>query len=134
MRIRTDNELDTKMIRKFAENNGINFEFTLPGRSSENGRAERKNRTVMEGIRTILSGAGIGKGHWAFALLHYVQKMNNIARNGKEKTPAQQMGERELSNDMLFLPFGVIGYGKLTGKYVRKLESRCVKERYFYMF
>ena len=59
--------------------------------------------------------------------------MNNIARNGKEKTPAQQMRERELPNDMLFLPFGVVGNGKLTGNYVRKLESRCVKGRYLHM-
>ena len=82
------------MIGKFAENNEINLEFTLPGRSSENGRAERKNRTVMEGTRTILSGAGLGKDHWAFALLHYVQKMNNIARNGKDKTASTTNGRK----------------------------------------
>ena len=59
--------------------------------------------------------------------------MKKIERNGKDKTPAQQMGERELPNDMLFLPFGVVGNGKLTGNYVRKLESRCVKGRYLHM-
>ena len=60
--IRTDKGGELYVIQKFKEmasKNGYTIEPTAAGSSSQNGIAERLNRTIVETLRAMLMGAGL---------------------------------------------------------------------------
>jgi len=68
--IRCDNggEFTSINFKNFCATNGIVFEFTAPGTPEHNGVAERKNRTLMEGVHCILQQSGLDNKFWADAV------------------------------------------------------------------
>ena len=68
--IRCDNGGEFTFIdfKNFCATNGIIFEYTAPGTPEHNGVAERKNRTLMEGVRCILQHSGLDNKFWADAV------------------------------------------------------------------
>lgn len=46
---------------------GIKFECTVGYAPEQNGVAERKNRTIVEAVRTMLAESGMSKNFWAEA-------------------------------------------------------------------
>src|SRR5262249_51050714 len=44
---------------KFLENYGISAQYTMPGTLEQNGVAERRNRTLMEMVRSMLSHSSL---------------------------------------------------------------------------
>ncbi|DBA01787.1 TPA: hypothetical protein N0F65_002903 [Lagenidium giganteum] len=52
--IRGDNEFATKRLRDWCTSRGIRQQLTEPGESSSNGKAERRHRTMFEGMRASM--------------------------------------------------------------------------------
>lgn len=59
----TSNDFDN-----FCEMYGIRRELTAPYTPQKNGVAERKNRTIVEMARSMLTAAGLPKQFWAEAV------------------------------------------------------------------
>jgi len=64
--IRTDNAGDylVETMQDYLADEGIKHEQTVPYSPSQNGVAERGNRTVVEGVRTMLHESGLPKSLW----------------------------------------------------------------------
>lgn len=49
----------------FCKQDGIIQQFTVPHTPQQNGVVERKNRTLVECVRSMLQGKGLSNGLWA---------------------------------------------------------------------
>ena len=57
---------------------GVPHKTATPGRSTSNSRAERQNRTLEEGTRTILNHAGVPSIYWPHGSRHFCLALNMI--------------------------------------------------------
>ena len=67
--LRSDNggEYTSNSFAKFCTEKGISHQFTVPYCPQQNGVAERMNRTIMEGARSMLYHAKLPLEFWAEA-------------------------------------------------------------------
>ena len=94
----TANENATNMseFQKICGDNGIEQQFTSPHTSAQNGISERLNRTIMEGIRSIIHEAGLTYRFWGFAFRYVISLKNRIwhsalTEDGKEMSPHEAL-------------------------------------------
>eukprot|EP00253_Pinus_taeda_P025205 PITA_25205 len=68
--LRTDNggEFCSKEFEEFCKNCGIARQKTTPYTPQQNGVVERMNKTLMERVRNMLSGVGLGQEFWVEAV------------------------------------------------------------------
>jgi len=76
--LRTDNggEFVNNELRTYYKSRGIASITSIAHTPELNGRAERRNRTHIEGTRTMLKGSELGKDLWGEALLTHVYIRN----------------------------------------------------------
>ena len=88
--IRTDNsgEYTSTMFEDYLKSEGIRHERTIPKTPEQNGVAERMNRTLVETVRSMLTGARLSHEFWAEALATAVYLRNRSpTRAVKGMTP-----------------------------------------------
>ena len=61
---------------KFLQEHGIVAQYTMPGSPDQNGVAERRNRTLLDMVRSMLSSSKIPKFLWTEALKTTVYILN----------------------------------------------------------
>lgn len=76
-------------FQTFLDSNGIIFQCTVPRCSQQNGISERKNRTLLEAIRTMLMTKNLPKHLWAEALHHANNTFNNIPKEPDSPSPKE---------------------------------------------
>ncbi|CAI7871859.1 unnamed protein product [Closterium sp. NIES-53] len=78
--IRTDNggEFIGADFEKVLKRKGIQHQLTVPYNPQQNGVAERFNRTLQEGARTLLGRAGLPDPFWVTALRQVVVVKNQV--------------------------------------------------------
>lgn len=91
-RVRSDNakEFTSKQMNALLRKHSIVHEYTTPYCAAQNGRVERQNRTIVEMVRSMLSGAGVPLTLWdeACKTAVLIRNMLPLKRlNGK--TPAE---------------------------------------------
>ena len=55
-------------FRQFLEDHEITFQLTTPGQSQQNGVVERRNQTLLEMVRSMMSYASLLVSFWGYAL------------------------------------------------------------------
>ena len=78
--------LDEDFI-SYLTDNGILSQLTAPGTPQQNGVAERRNRTMLDMIRSMLSDASLPKSFWGYALQTAIYLINRIPSKSIPKTP-----------------------------------------------
>ena len=89
-RIRSDHgrEFENQQFSEFCESKGIEHNFSAPHTPQQNGVVERKNRTLVEIARTMLSDSGLPKYFWAEAVNTACFILNRaLIRPRMNKTP-----------------------------------------------
>nr|GEV84640.1 retrovirus-related Pol polyprotein from transposon TNT 1-94 [Tanacetum cinerariifolium] len=125
-RVRTDNgmEFKNKTLAKFFDEVGITQQFFAARTPQQNGIVERRNRTLVEAARTILSFVNLPLFLWAEAIATACFTQNrSIIHKCFDKTPYELMNKRK-PNIKFFRVFGCKCYllndyenvGKLKGK------------------
>ena len=73
---------------KFLQENGIVAQYTMPGTPEQNGVAERRNRTLMDMVRSMLSSnPKLPKSLWTEALKTSMYILNRVPTKAVSKTP-----------------------------------------------
>lgn len=72
---------------KFLEENGIVAQYTMPGSPDQNGVAERRNRTLLDMVRSMISSSKLPKSLWIDALKTAVYILNRVPTKAVSKTP-----------------------------------------------
>lgn len=80
-------EYTGKAVKKYLASQGISIQYTAPYTPEQNGVSERKNRTLIEMSRCLLTEAELPNTFWAEAVLtaNYIQ--NRVLTRAKEATP-----------------------------------------------
>ena len=72
---------------KFLQEHGIVAKHTMPSSPDQNGVAERRNRTLVNMVRSILSNSNLPKFLWTDALKTVVYILNRVPTKAIPKTP-----------------------------------------------
>ena len=122
---RTDRggEFNSEEFNAYCEENGIKRHLTAPYSPQQNGVVERKNRTIMSCVRSMLKEKNLPLEIWAEAVNTCVYVLNRSYTKSLENiTPYEKWSGRKPNIDHLRV-FGSVVHVKTT-KRVNKLEDR----------
>ncbi|CAI5957122.1 unnamed protein product [Closterium sp. NIES-65] len=79
--LRTDNggEYTANAFTEYLSSHGVIHETSLPHTPQQNGVAERVNRTLMDKVRTMTTGASLSSTFWPYALEYATWLHNRIS-------------------------------------------------------
>ena len=83
----TENGQAPGPFAKFLQEHGIVAQYTMPGSPDMNGVAERRNRTLMDMVRSMLSNSNLPKNLWTEALKTAAYILNRVPTKAVPKTP-----------------------------------------------
>ncbi|KAD5961714.1 hypothetical protein E3N88_13187 [Mikania micrantha] len=127
--LRTDRggEFCSQEFHNFCEQEGKKRELTLPYTPQHNGVVEKKNRTVMGMVRSMLKDHKLPNYLWAECIataIHIINRSPTAAL--KDQTPHERWSGVKPKVDN-FRVFGCVAYGHVTAHGRRKLDSRSEK-------
>ncbi|GAW04991.1 retrotransposon unclassified [Lentinula edodes] len=130
IRIDGGGELDNRAMTEYCESHGILIEKIPPYLSPANGMAERGNRTVIEGTRTLLDDSEFPRSFWAEAASTFIYVDNFVpTARFPDLVPMEAWTQRR--QDVSHLrPFGCECWAKLPETHRDgKLARQSVKGR-----
>jgi len=71
---------------RFLQENGIVAQYSMPGEPQQNGVAERRNRTLMDMVRNMMSYSTLPLGFWMEALKTTIHILNRVPSKSVPKT------------------------------------------------
>ena len=72
---------------KYLQDCGIVSQFTMPGTPEQNGVAERRNHTLMDMVRSMMSRTNLPNFLWGEALKTAMYILNRVPTKSVPKTP-----------------------------------------------
>ncbi|CAL5408817.1 unnamed protein product [Camellia sinensis] len=127
--LRTDRggEFNSREFANFCEMHGIKRQLTASYTSQQNGVAERKNRTILNMVRSMLSTSGLPKSFWPEAILWSIYLLNRSPTIAvRNMTPEEAWSGRQPSVAHLRI-FGCIAYAHVPDEKRKKLDDKGVK-------
>ncbi|KAK1612343.1 hypothetical protein QYE76_036016 [Lolium multiflorum] len=127
--IRTDNGTEFKnyTMQEFVDDEGIKHEFSVPYTPQQNGVVERKNRTIIEMARTMLSEFNSPHNFWGEAISTAVHYSNRLfLRPLHNKTPYELLTGNK-PNVMYIRVFGCKCLSKNNKGKLGKFETRTIE-------
>ncbi|KAK1650674.1 hypothetical protein QYE76_068479 [Lolium multiflorum] len=127
--IRTDNGTEFKnyTMQEFVDDEGIKHEFSAPYTPQQNGVVERKNRTIIEMARTMLSEFNSPHNFWGEAISTAVHYSNRLfLRPLHNKTPYELLTGNK-PNVMYIRVFGCKCLVKNNEGKLGKFETRTIE-------
>jgi len=82
---------------KFLEKRGICAQYTMSGTPQQNGVSERRNRTLMDMVRSMLSNSCLPVSLWMYALKTAMYLLNRVPSKVVQKTPFELWTNRKPS-------------------------------------
>ena len=110
---------------KFLEKYGICAQYTMPGTPQQNGVIERRNRTLMDMVRSMMSNSSLPKFLWMHALKTAVYLLNRIPSKAVPKTPFELWTGRKPSLRHLHV-WSCPAEARVYNPHEKKLDSRTV--------
>ncbi|KAG7564986.1 Integrase catalytic core [Arabidopsis suecica] len=110
---------------KLLESRGICAQYTMPGTPQQNGVAERRNRTLMDMVRSMLSNSSLPLSLWIYALKTATYVLNRVPSKAVPKTPFELWTGRKPSLRHLRV-WGCPAEVKSYNPHEKKLDSRTV--------
>ncbi|KAK9131203.1 hypothetical protein Sjap_011690 [Stephania japonica] len=118
--LRTDRggEYNSHAFADFCAQHGIKRQLTTAYTPQQNGVCERKNRTIMNMVRSLLTTSGIPKNFWPEAVnwsIHILNRSPTLAVSGRKPVVDH------------FQIFGCIAYAHVPDEKRRKLDNKGEK-------
>ncbi|GJV22496.1 retrovirus-related pol polyprotein from transposon TNT 1-94 [Tanacetum coccineum] len=124
--LRTDNgtKFKNNILVNFCDEKGIYQNFSSPYTPEQNGVIERKNRTLIEAVRTMLSGSVFSKQYWTevVAIACYTQNRSTIVKRHL-KTPYEIFHKRIPNIEFLYV-FGCPVYIHTHKDHLGKFDEK----------
>lgn len=127
--LRTDRggEYNSTEFKDYCKEHGIKRQLTTAYTPQQNGVAERKNRSIMNTVRTILTEKGVPKVFWPEAVQwanHVLNRSPTVAI--KDMTPEEAWSDRKPDVEH-FKIFGCIGHVHVPDQRRTKLDDKSIK-------
>ena len=129
--LRTDRgtEYMNKTLQEYLTKEGIKFQCTVGYCPEQNGVAERKNRTIMEAVRSMLAESGLPKSFWAEAAGTANYTFNRMVDRKMKKSPYEMLF-KEKPRAVNFYEFGTDAYVMVPYEKRRKLDDKAIKMKF----
>ena len=115
-------------LQTFLRNQGIKFECTVGYCPEQNGIAERRNRTLVEAARTMLSDSELPKNHWAEAINTANHAQNRIIGKSGHSPFERFFNKKPTWNELR--RFGCEVYAMIPDEKRRKLDMKSEKLKF----
>ena len=127
--LRTDNrgEYTSAEFESYLKREGIRHERTIPKTPEQNGVAERKNRTLVESVRSMLADAKLPRKFWAEALSTAVYLQNRSPTKALNKMTQYQAWRYERPTVNHLRIFGCTAFAHVSKDERKKLDSKARK-------
>ncbi|CAI7803193.1 unnamed protein product [Closterium sp. NIES-54] len=114
-------------FRSWLKQHGIKQQLTTAYTPQSNGVAERANRTIIEGGRTILVDSGLPLRFWPLAIRHATVIKNRVLTHvgGQHWVPMEKWSGKKPLVDMLRV-FGCMGLVHVPKEKRDKLQAAAV--------
>ena len=83
------------MFKSFCEEKGIVRHLTIPYTPQQNGVAERRNRTLLDMVRSMMAQANIPISFWGDALLSATYILNRVPSTSVSTNPYELWNGRK---------------------------------------
>ena len=93
---RSSEYLDTEFTDHLIEN-GILSQLSTPSDPQQNSVAERRNRTLLDMVRSMISYSSLPVSFWGFAVKTVVDILNVVPSKSVSKTPLELWNSRKPS-------------------------------------
>ena len=110
---------------KLLEKHGICAQYTMPGMPQQNEVAERRNRTLMDMVRSMLSNSSLPISLWMEALETAVYLLNRVPSKAVPKTPFELWTERKPSLRHLHI-CGCLAEARIYNPHENKLDLKTI--------
>jgi transposase InsO family protein len=125
---RTDRgtEYLSQEVQKYLRSEGIRYQCTVAYSPEQNGISERKNRTLVEACRTMLTESGMSREYWDEALKNANYSLNRVLSKDETKSPYEKFFNMkpDLTN---MKEFGVGAYVMIPYQKRKKLDQKAQK-------
>jgi transposase InsO family protein len=127
--LRTDRggEFNSLDFRKYCEDNGIKRQLTAAYTPQQNGIAERKNRTIMDMVRSMLACREVPKEFWPEAVNWAIYILNRSPTTALNDITPEEAWSSTKPFVKHFRIFGCIAYTHVPDAQRRKLDDKSVK-------
>ena len=110
---------------RYLRENGIVAQYSTPGEPQQNGVAERRNRTLMDMVRSMMSYSTLPINLWMEALKTAIHILNRVPSKSVPKTPYELWTGREPSLNYLRV-WGCPAEAKVFNPNIGKLDPKTV--------
>jgi hypothetical protein len=114
---------------KFLEENYIVAQYSLPYKLQQNDVAERRNHTLMEMVRSMLSNSMLPLGLWIEALKTAAHIINRVLSKSVPNTPYELWIGRKPSINYLHI-WGCPAEAKIFNPQLGKLDPKTISCRF----
>jgi len=112
----------------YRDEQGLEFEFTIPYAHQQNGVAERSMRIILDRTRTALAESGLPVNYWADAVQTMVYTQNLLPNPRQPKTILAELWTGRCQDVFHLWPFGCTSYAHVPLDLNQsKLNLRSVK-------
>lgn len=127
--LRTDRggEFTSKEFEEYCSSNGIKRQLTAAYTPQQNGVAERKNRTVLNMVRCMLSEKNLPKEFWPDAVKWSVYEQNRSPTAALKEVTPEEAWQGTKPAVHFFKVFGCVGYAHVPQQQRKKLDNRSIK-------
>jgi transposase InsO family protein len=126
--LRTDHgrEYLSDQFKDLCEEKGIRRQLTISNTLQQNGVAERRNRTLLDMVRSMMAQANLPISFWGDALLTAAYILNRVPSQSVSSTP-YELWKGEKPNLEHLRPWGSAGFVHSTAHKYGKLGPRARK-------
>jgi len=124
--LRTDRggEFNSKELTEFCNEHGINRQLTTAYTPQQNGVAERKNRTIMNMVRSMLNAKQLPKEFWAEAVNWSVHILNRCPTSALDGMTPQEAWSGTKPRVDHFRVFGCLAFVHIPDQKRHKLDDK----------
>ncbi|KAI3751205.1 hypothetical protein L2E82_22253 [Cichorium intybus] len=113
------------LFADFCKSHGIVNQFTMPGTPQQNRVAERRNRTLMDMVRSMITNSSLPQFLWTEALKAAVHILNRVPSKCVPKTPYEIWTGRKPKLNYLRV-WGCPAEAKVYNPQIKKLDSKTI--------
>ena len=110
---------------KFLEKHGIRAQYTMPSTPQQNGVVERRNRTLMEMVRSMTSYSSVPISLWGETLKTAMYILNRVPSKAAPKTHFELWTGRKPSLRHIHI-WGCPAEARIYNPHEKKLDSRTI--------
>jgi len=119
-------EYVNKQMIDYLKEEGIKIELTASFSPQQNGKAERKNRYLIDMARCMIIDCNLAKKYWGEAIVTGNHLQNRLPAKSESKTPYEKWHSQKPNLKDTHI-FGCVAYVKIPDEQRRKLDNKARK-------